>query len=85
MICSFEFRNIVDIQDFSLLVVGALSGGLQLRLLKILIIVDLLINIHVFNLVQVVAEVVLSQGGGFTMMSLLDLRDLFRLGNHLDL
>jgi hypothetical protein len=80
MICSFEFRNIVDIQDFSLLVVCALSGGLLLRLLKILIIVDLLINIHVFNLVQVVAEVVLGQVGGFTMMSLLDLRDLFRLG-----
>jgi hypothetical protein len=84
MICSFEFRNIVDIQDFSLLVVAALSGGL-LRLLKILIIVDLLINIHVFNLVQVVAEVVLGQVGGFTMMSLLDLRDLFSLGYHLDL
>lgn len=76
MICSFEFRNIVDIQDFSLLVVAALSGGL-LRLLMILIIVDLLINIHVFNLVQVVAEVVLGQVGGFTMMSLLDLRDFF--------
>ena len=80
MIFSFEFRNIVDIQDFSLLVVAALCGGLLLRLLKILIIVDLLINVHVFNLVQVVAEVVLGQVGGSTMMSLLDLRDLFRLG-----
>jgi hypothetical protein len=80
---SFEFRNIIDIQDFSLLDVCALSVGL--RLWKILI-VDLLINIHVFNIVQVVAEVVIDYVGGFPVMSLLDLRyDLFRLRYHLDL
>ena len=73
---SFEFRNIVDIQYFSLLVVSALSVW-GLRLWKILI-VDLLINIHVFNIVQVVAEVVIDCVGGFPVMSLLYLRhDLF--------
>ena len=81
---SFEFRNIVDIQYFSLLVVSALSVR-GLRLWKILI-VDLLINIHVFNIVQVVAEVVIDYVGGFPVMSLLDLwHDLFRIRYHLDL
>ena len=81
---SFEFRNIVDIKNFSLLVVSALSVG-GLLSWKILI-VDLLINIHVFNIVQVVAEVVIDYVRGFPVMSLLDLRyDLFRLRYHLDL
>ena len=81
MSCSFEVRNIVDIQNFSLLVVTTFSG---FRLLKILI-VDLLINIHVFNIIQVVAEILIDLVYRLSMMSLLDFRYLICLWYHLNL
>ena len=81
MSCSFEVRNIVDIQNFSLLVVTTFSG---LRLLKILI-VDFLINIHVFNIIQVVAEILIDLVYRLSMMSLLDFRYLICLWYHLNL
>jgi hypothetical protein len=84
MIFSFELRDIVDIQYFSLLVVGtALSR--RVRLLK-LFFVDFLINIHVFNIVQVVAEIVIGKVvGRLLCMSHLDFRYLFRLWHDLNL
>jgi hypothetical protein len=85
MIFSFELRDIVDIQYFSLLVVAtALSR--RVRLLK-LFFVDFLINIHVFNIVQVVAEIVISKvvGSRLLCMSHLDFRYLFRLWHDLNL
>jgi type IV secretory pathway VirB6-like protein len=81
MSCSFEVRNIVYIQNFSLLVVTTFSG---LRLLKILI-VDFLINIHVFNIIQVVAEILIDLVYRLSMMSLLDFRYLICLWYHLNL
>jgi hypothetical protein len=84
MIFSFELRDIVDIQNFSLLVVGtALSR--RVRLLK-LFFVDFLINIHVFNIVQVVAEIVIDKvGSRLLCMSHLDFGYLFRLWHDLNL
>ena len=81
MRCSFEVRNIVDIQNFSFLVVTTFSG---FRLLKILI-VDFLINIHVFNIIQVVAEILIDLVDRLFMMSLLDFRYLLCLWYHLNL
>jgi hypothetical protein len=85
MIFSFELRDIVDIQYFSLLVVAtALSR--RVRLLK-LFFVDFLINIHVFNIVQVVAEIVIDKvvGSRLLCMSHLDFGYLFRLRHDLNL
>ena len=84
MIFSFELRDIVDIQYFSLLVVAtALSR--RVRLLK-LFFVDFLINIHVFNIVQVVAEIVIDKVvGRLLCMSHLDFGYLFRLRHDLNL
>ena len=83
MICSFELRNIVDIQNFSFLVVAtALSG--RVRLLKIFL-VDFLINLHVLNIVQVVAEIVIDKVGRLLCMSHLDFRNLYRLRYDLNL
>jgi hypothetical protein len=84
MIFSFELRDIVDIQYFSLLVVAtALSR--RVRLLK-LFFVDFLINIHVFNIVQVVAEIVIDKVvGRLLRMSHLDFGYLFRLRHDLNL
>jgi hypothetical protein len=84
MIFSFELRDIIDIQDFSLLVVATLSR--RVRLLK-LFFVDLRVNIHVFNIVQVVAKIVIGKvvGSRLLCMSHLDFGYLFRLWHDLNL
>ena len=79
MIRSFKVGNVVDIQDFGLLVGGSLFW---LRLLKIVFVVDLLllINIHVFDFIQIVANVVIDFGDiEIAMMRHLDLRNILSL------